>query len=94
VSVLYGEVTRGGLAPRIKGIRVGELARELLAIAAEGLKRQAARDAEGRDESRYLEPVMEQVERGHTKAEELLRLWTGPWERRARPLVEACALRA
>jgi glutamate--cysteine ligase len=94
VRALYADVTRVGLAARVKGIKVRELARELLAIAAEGLKRQAARDAGGRDESCYLEPVMDQVEHGHTKAEELLRLWTGPWERRARPLVDACALRA
>jgi glutamate--cysteine ligase len=94
VHDLYGQVTRGGFAPKMKGIRVGELARELLGIAVEGLRRQAALDAQGRDETRYLEPVIEQVERGRTVAEELLASWTGPWSRRVGPLVEACALRA
>jgi glutamate--cysteine ligase len=93
VRELYREVTRGGFAPRMKGVRVGELARELLAIADEGLRRQAVLDADGRDETRYLEPVIEQVERGRTLAEELLGQWTGAWNRRSAPLIEAYALR-
>jgi glutamate--cysteine ligase len=93
VESLYREVTRGGFAPRIKGIRVAELAREVIAIAAEGLRRQAVLDGDGRDESRYLDPVLEQAERGRTLAEDLLRHWTGPWERRMEPLIEASAVR-
>ena len=93
VREVYREVTRGGFAPRLRGIRIGELARELLAIALEGLRRQEAVDADGRDETRYLEPVIEQVERGRTVAEELLAGWTAAWERRPERLVEACALR-
>jgi glutamate--cysteine ligase len=93
VRELYGEVTRGGFAPRMKGIRVAELAREVVAIAVEGLRRQAMLDAEGRDETRYLEPVIEQVERGRTVAEDLLALWTSAPDRRVAPLIDACALR-
>jgi glutamate--cysteine ligase len=94
VRELYAEVTRGGLAARMKGIRVAELARELLAIAEEGLRRQAALDAEGRDERRYLEPVLAQMATGETAADGLVRRWTGSWARRVDPLVEASALRA
>jgi len=93
VRELYRDVTRGGFAARIRGIGVGELAREVLAIATEGLRRQAALDAEGRDERTYLEPVITIVERGRTAAEELVRQWTGPFERRMAPLIDACALR-
>ena len=93
VHELYRDVTRGGFAARIRGIRVGELAHEVLAIATEGLRRQAALDAEGRDERTYLEPVITIVERGRTAAEELVRQWTGPFERRMAPLIDACALR-
>jgi glutamate--cysteine ligase len=93
VRELYLDVTRGGFAARIRGVGVGEIARELLAIADEGLRRQATLDAEGRDERRYLEPVIAQVASGRTAAEELVRRWTGPWGRRFAPLVEACALR-
>jgi glutamate--cysteine ligase len=93
VRELYQDVTRGGLAARIKGIRVGELARELLAIATEGLRRQAAVDADGRDERRYLEPVITVIERGRTAADELVRQWTGPFDRRIAPLIDSYALR-
>jgi len=93
VRELYKDVTRAGFAARLKGIRVVELARELLAIADEGLRRQAAVGADGRDERRYLEPLLEGVERSRTAAEDLLRAWDGPWEQRIDRLVEACALR-
>jgi glutamate--cysteine ligase len=93
VRELYTDVTRAGFAARLKGIRVVELARELLAIADEGLRRQAAVGADGRDERRYLEPLLEGVERSRTAAEDLLRDWDGPWAQRIDRLVEACALR-
>src|SRR5262249_31077285 len=93
VREAYADVTRGGLAARLRGIRVVELAHELLAIADEGLRRQAAVDVDGHDERRYLEPIRDAVEQGRTFAEELLRGWAGPWERRTDRLAQACALR-
>ncbi len=92
VRELYADVTRAGLAARMKGIRVDELARELLAIADEGLKRQATVDGEGRDERQYLVSAFEQVERGRTIAEDLLAAWSGAWNRRGDRLVAACAI--
>jgi glutamate--cysteine ligase len=94
VRELYLDVTRGGFAARIRGVRVEELARELLAIAEEGLRRQAVLDAEGRDERRYLEPMIAQVASGRTAADDLVRRWNGTWERRFPPLIDACSLRA
>ncbi|MGH7895624.1 MAG: glutamate--cysteine ligase [Candidatus Binatia bacterium] len=91
VRALYADVTRGAFAARMKGVRVVELAREVLSIAAEGLRRQQARDDAGRDERVYLEPVIEQVATGRTLAEELAGQWTGPWERRVGPLLAATA---
>lgn len=92
VRELAADVTRAGFAARVKGIRVIELARELVAIADEGLRRQAAADVDGRDERQYLEPLSDVVERGRTPAEEILRQWNGPWEQRMERLVEASAL--
>ena len=89
---LYADVTRGGLAVRMRGVRVAELAREVISIAAEGLRRQAVVGSDGRDERRYLDPVTEQVERGRTRAEDILSSWTGVWEQRPDRLVAACAL--
>jgi glutamate--cysteine ligase len=93
VRELYLDVTRGGFAARMRGVRVEELARELLAIAEEGLRRQAVLDAEGRDERRYLEPMIAQVASGRTAADDLVRRWNGTWERRFPPLIDACSLR-
>ncbi len=94
VRELYADVTRAGFAARLKGVRVVELAREVLAIAEAGLRRQAAVDAEGRDERRYLEPLLDLVERGRTAAEDIVSQWNGPWDKRIDRLVEACALHA
>ena len=58
---LYRDVHREALLARFHGIKVLELARELYAIAEEGLRRQAALDSEGRDERMYLERMGEQL---------------------------------
>ncbi|HXJ34975.1 MAG TPA: glutamate--cysteine ligase [Candidatus Eisenbacteria bacterium] len=92
VRELYDDVTRGALAARMKGVRVVELARELLEIAAEGLRRQQARNEAGQDERIYLEPVIEQVAGGRTLADDLSRQWSGPWERAVEPLLTATAI--
>jgi glutamate--cysteine ligase len=94
VRSLYRDVTRGGFVARMKGIRVGDLARELVGIASEGLRRQAAVDAAGRDERVYLEPMVDRIERGRTVADELLAAWTGSSARRVPTLIDACRLRA
>jgi len=65
---------------------VRDLAREMLAISAEGLKRRAATDSAGSTEDGFLVPLRELVERGFTRAEELLRLYEQDWNRDLSPL--------
>ena len=65
---------------------VRDLAREMLAISAEGLKRRAATDSAGSTEDGFLAPLRELVERGFTRAEELLRLYEQDWNRDLSPL--------
>ena len=55
-----------------------ELAREMLFIATEGLKSRAA-DTGMPNEKGFLEPLQELVDRGQTRAEELLGLYRGEW---------------
>jgi glutamate--cysteine ligase len=64
----------------------GELAREMLAISADGLKRRAQLDAMGTTEEGFLVPLRELVERGYTRAEELLRRYHAEWNRDITPL--------
>jgi glutamate--cysteine ligase len=82
------DVPRLGLKATIDGRATLDLAKECLELARAGLKRRNRRDAEGSDETRYLEPIEAFVERGITPAEELLEQYTGPWHGSVEPLFE------
>lgn len=69
-----------------RGRTVRDLAREMLGISAEGLKRRAATDSAGSTEDGFLAPLRELVERGYTRAEELLRRYETDWNRDLAPL--------
>jgi glutamate--cysteine ligase len=58
---------------------VRDLAREVLKIAVHGLKRRARHNANGDDESIFLEPLIEIVEANQTPAERKLELFHGAW---------------
>jgi glutamate--cysteine ligase len=73
---LLHQVTRGGMRSRMKGILVRDLARELHAIADEGLKRQGDRDDEGRDERVYLDPIRDYLAAGRSPADLTLEAWS------------------
>jgi glutamate--cysteine ligase len=65
---------------------VRDLAREMLAIASGGLKRRAEIDSVGTTEEGFLVPLRELVERGYTRAEELLRRYRNDWKGDLAPL--------
>ncbi|HEX4160196.1 MAG TPA: glutamate--cysteine ligase [Rhizomicrobium sp.] len=56
-----------------------DLAREMLAISQAGLRARAREDAGGTTEEGFLQPLADLVERGYTRAEELLRRWRTEW---------------
>ena len=60
---------------------VGDLAREMLAISSAGLRRRAKEDSIGSTEEGFLQPLIDLVERGYTRAEELLRRFDTDWNR-------------
>ena len=68
-----------GLAARIGGRALVEVAREAVAIARGGLERRARRDAAGRDETLYLAPLERIASEGRTLAERRLEAFHGPW---------------
>ncbi|HEY1709179.1 MAG TPA: glutamate--cysteine ligase [Rhizomicrobium sp.] len=58
---------------------VGGLAKQMLDISSAGLRRRAAEDGGGATEDGFLNPLRELVDRGYTRAEELLRKYRKEW---------------
>jgi glutamate--cysteine ligase len=83
---LRDDVPKLGLKASIGGCAVLDLARQCLAIAHEGLKRRGLLDTDGRDETRYLEPLDAIATAGRTPAEELLDKYHGDWGNSVAPL--------
>jgi glutamate--cysteine ligase len=87
VADLYRDALREGLAARLRGISGLEYARELYAIAVEGLRRHGALGPDGVDERVYLEPLAGQLENGGSPAHAIIDNWTGEWEGRIERLI-------
>jgi glutamate--cysteine ligase len=72
---LRRDVPALGLRATVAGHAVADLAREVLAIARAGLKRQAALDAGGHDETRYLESLEACVASGRCPGDAVREAW-------------------
>ena len=84
-QALRDEAPRLGLAARVGGRDLRAIATEMLEIARGGLARRARRDAAGRDETIFLEPLEAIARKGRTPAERWLERFEGAWERRIEP---------
>jgi glutamate--cysteine ligase len=62
-----------------RGRALLDIAREMLVIAQAGLRARAREDAVGTTEEGFLQPLADIVERGYTRADELLRKWREEW---------------
>lgn len=82
---LRDQVPRLGLKATVAGRTAQDIAAECLKLAHEGLRRRNRLDREGRDESRFLEPLDALVEAGRTPADDLLEKFNGPWGRSVAP---------
>lgn len=90
---LWHAVHKQALQARIRRIRLAEIARELVAIAVEGLHRQRQLDAAGRDESIYLERLEHLVARGRCPADAVIEQWIGAWNGDVQRLIEGSSYR-
>jgi glutamate--cysteine ligase len=91
---LWREVPRSGLATRVRGRTVAEVARDALALASEGLRRRGKVSGTGpdaHDERGFLNPLEDAAHSGRSPADELLAAWEGPWKRDVRKVFEANA---
>ena len=80
-------VAKGGLAAEIGGRRALELARELLGIAASGLRRIGHPGRVDPDERGYLDPIAAQLELGKSPGQVILERWEGEWQRDVASLI-------
>jgi len=77
---LLASVARQGLGADGPGRSVLDLAREFIEISAEGLRRITARGEADADETSFLDPILELLERGTSPGEVLLEAWRGEWK--------------
>jgi glutamate--cysteine ligase len=84
---LYRDAHREGLHARIRRIALAELARELVEVAASGLRRQARVNERGEDERVHLYRLEELVRHGKSLGRSLAELWAGPWNQDVRRLI-------
>ncbi|MGH0036158.1 MAG: glutamate--cysteine ligase [Myxococcota bacterium] len=82
------EVALYGLRAQVAGQPALDLARELVGIAGEGLRRIAERGETDRDERGFLDVLHAQIELGVSPGEVVLRHWEGDWQGRPERLIE------
>ena len=85
-DMLRREVPRLALKARLGNRTIGDIARDVLAIATEGLRRRNRLDAVGTDETGFLGTLYEIVASGRTPAEEKLERFNGPWNGNIDPI--------
>jgi len=88
---LRDDVPRLGFKATLRGQSALDLARSTLRLAEGGLKRRGRLDSNGRDETRYLQPIQEIVALGMTSAEQLLEKFEGAWGGSVAPVFEEFA---
>lgn len=77
---LRDAVPRDGLAARIQGRTVRDIARDVLALSRGGLEARARTGCKGRTEAGFLDVLDEIVASGRTPAQDLLALYEGAWK--------------
>ncbi|HTJ01488.1 MAG TPA: glutamate--cysteine ligase [Methylovirgula sp.] len=86
---LRDDVPRLGLDAKIAGRSLRDVGREVLALVRKGLVARGAKDAAGRDESHFLDPL-DAVVAGHSQAEELIARFNGAWKHSVTPAFTEC----
>ena len=72
--------SRDGLRGRLGTWDMHALAKKVVSLSEDGLRRRARLDDKGNDETEYLSPIIDVVTRGKTPADQLLELYNGQWQ--------------
>jgi glutamate--cysteine ligase len=79
-QALRDQVPRLGLATPFRGLTLRDVARDIVNLALEGLRRRARLNRRGEDERSALDPLVETIEEGRSPADRLLAAFHGPWQ--------------
>jgi glutamate--cysteine ligase len=88
---LRDDVPRLGFKATIGNRDLYGIASDCLKLAHAGLRRRARTDRDGRDETRYLEPLDQILEARHTPAEQMLDKFNGAWNGSIEPVYQEYA---
>jgi glutamate--cysteine ligase len=87
-EVAREDAARRGLGASFAGRSMLDLARELTAIAREGLRRIRHAGRRDADETLFLDPLLEQLESGASPGQVVLERWEGEWGRSLDRLID------
>jgi len=90
---LHADVPRLGFKAEVHGRKVADIVREAIMFAQHGLQRRAQR-LHGVDETRYLNVLLDMMERGRSRAELLLEQHENYDDLEMQDIFDACRLRA
>jgi len=85
-EALRTDVPRTALSTRFRRMKLLDIAREVVAIAGEGLRLRDIRNDKGEDERIHLQCAEAVVDSGRTTAEVMLEAFEGRWGKRIDPL--------
>ncbi|MDA3933946.1 MAG: glutamate--cysteine ligase [Gammaproteobacteria bacterium] len=85
------DVSREGLRATVDGRPLLELAQEVFELVEQGLQARAISNADGQDESIYLQSVRDAIVRGESPARHKLRLYENEWGRNIDPIFDQFA---
>ena len=88
VVAMRNSVPAKGLSAEIRGHRLLDVARDVVAISRAGLKARNRLNGEGQDESIFLGPIEEVLAKKSTMAEDMLALYHGRWNGSVEPVFE------
>ena len=77
---LWLSVPRDGLSGSLNGRPVSEIARQMVALASEGLRRRANASGDACDERGFLAPLEDAAHSGRSPADDLIAAYEGPWK--------------
>lgn len=86
VLAMREAVPAEALDAEFRGMKLREIAREVLAISRMGLRNRARKNRDGYDETHFLAPLDETVARGTTAAEEMITAFHTRWGNSIEPV--------